>query len=96
MKIEDIPKTPFTNHECHDEFLVMTFGLTNAPSTFQGLMNLTFKPNLRKFEIVLFDDIIIYIRSWKYHLQQIYRVLKLMKEIFLCKILQMFLWKKRS
>ncbi|RDX58101.1 Retrovirus-related Pol polyprotein from transposon 17.6, partial [Mucuna pruriens] len=39
MRMEDIEKTTFRTHEGHYEFLVMSFGLTNAPSTFQSLMN---------------------------------------------------------
>jgi hypothetical protein len=44
VRPEDVPKTAFRTHKGHYEFLVMPFELTNAPSTFQSLMNDIFRP----------------------------------------------------
>ena len=59
--------------------LVMPFGLKNAPTTFQSLMNKVFHQQLRKSVLVFFNDILVYNLNWPSHLIHLEEVLQILQ-----------------
>nr|GEU91002.1 retrotransposon protein, putative, Ty3-gypsy subclass [Tanacetum cinerariifolium] len=68
---DDIPKTAFKTRYGHFEFTVMLFGLTNAPTIFIDLMNRVCRPYLDKFVIVFIEDILIYSKTQREHVEHL-------------------------
>lgn len=75
MAEDAIPLTAFSTPSGHWEWLVLPFGLTNAPPTFQRMMHLVLAPFLRKCVIVYLDDILIYSSTVQEHAQHLEDVL---------------------
>ena len=71
----DVPKTTFRTRYEHNEFLVMSFGLTNATTAFMDLMNQVFQSYLDRFVIVFIDDILVYSGNPKEHSEHLRIVL---------------------
>jgi hypothetical protein len=76
IRDEDIPKTAFSMRYVLYEYLVMSFGLTNAPVHFMYLMNSVFMPELDKFVVVFIDDILVYSKSTEDHEEHLQVVLQ--------------------
>jgi hypothetical protein len=93
IREEDVPKTAFRTRYGHYEFLVMSFGLTNAPAAFMDLMNRVCRPMLDKYVIVFIDDILVYSRSEEehaMHLREVFETLR--KEKLYAKFAKCAFW----
>src|SRR5947207_11059299 len=76
----DRPKTAFRTRYGHYEFNVMLFGLTNAPATFQSLMNDIFRDMLDVCVIVYLDDILVFSKNDADHEKHVRQVLQRLRE----------------
>jgi hypothetical protein len=76
IRPEDIPKTDFSPRYGLYGYLVMSFGLTNAPAHFMYLINSVFIPELDKFVVVFIDDILIYSKSKEEHVRHLCVILQ--------------------
>ncbi|WVZ52630.1 hypothetical protein U9M48_003672 [Paspalum notatum var. saurae] len=80
IKEEYIPKIAFSTRYGLYEYLVMSFGLTNAPAFFMYMMNSVFMNELNKFVVVFIDDILIYSKNEKEHEEHLRIVLTRLRE----------------
>ena len=80
MKEEDIVKTAFSTHIGLFEFLVMPFGVTNGPPSFHQLMHSVLGHLLRKCVLFFFDDILIFSKSYKEHLEHLQLVFEALRK----------------
>ena len=74
----DTSKMAFNTHISKYKFCVLLFGLTNAPATFQTLMNDILQPFLDNFMVVYLDNILVYSKMEEEHHVHIKKVLQVL------------------
>lgn len=74
-----ISKTTFRSRYGHYEFIVMSFGLTNALAAFMELMNMVFKDFLDIYAIVFIDDILVYSKAEAEHEEHLHQVFETLR-----------------
>ena len=80
MEETSIQKRAFRTDRGHFKFLVMPFGLCNAPATFQRLMNKVFADNIGKFIAVYLDNILVFSRNIDKHWQHLWWALEQLRK----------------
>ena len=80
MHPDSIQKTAFRTRYGHFEFLVLPFGLTNAPATFMHLMHQIFREQLDKFIVIFLDDILVYSQTLQDHIDHVRRTLQVLRD----------------
>jgi hypothetical protein len=80
IKDDDVPMTAFKTRFEHYDFIVLPFGLMNAPGVFMSLINGVFREYLDKFVQVFIDNILIYSRVMEEHDEKFFLVLQCLRD----------------